>query len=54
MPAVFHQLMGLNSSENPQAHGFTDDILVVTERLEIEHILTVKKIMKSLDEKNDT
>ena len=52
MPAEFQRVMDSILSEYPQAHAFIDDILVVTKGSEIEHIATVEKILRKLDEEN--
>ena len=52
MPAEFQRTMDSILSELPQAHAFIDDLLVVTKGSEIEHISTVQKILRKLDEEN--
>ena len=52
MPAEFQRVMDSILSEFPQAHAFTDDILITTKGSEIEHIPTVEKILKKLDKEN--
>ena len=42
--------MDCNLSEFPQANAFIDDILVVTKGTEIDHIGTVEKFLKKIDE----
>ena len=52
MPAEFQRAMDCILAENPQAHAFIDDILVVTKGTSIDHIATVEKILKKLDREN--
>ena len=52
MPAEFQRVMDCIPSEFPQAHAFIHHILVVTKGTEIDHIATVEKVLKKLDEEN--
>ena len=52
MPAKNHRVMDSILSEFPQAHKFIVDTLVTTKGSEIEHMSTVKKILKKLDKEN--
>ena len=52
MPAEFQRVMDAILSEFPQAHGFIDEILVVTKGSEIEHISAVEKNLRIIDKEN--
>ena len=52
MPAEFQRAMDCFFTEYPQAHAFIDDILLVTDGNEVDHIATVKKLLKKLDREN--
>ena len=39
-------------AEYPHVHAFIDDILIVTKGTAIDHIATVEKILKKLDQEN--
>ena len=52
MLAEFQKVMDSILSEFPQAHAFIDDILITTEGSETEHISTVEKILKKIDNEN--
>ena len=52
MPAEFQRAMDCILAEYPQAHAFIDDILVVSKGTAIDHIETVEKNLKKLDQEN--
>ena len=52
MPAEFQRTMDSIFLEISHAYAFIDDILVDTKESEIDHISTVKKILRKLDKEN--
>ena len=52
MPAEFQRAMDCILAEYPQAHAFIDNILVVSKGIAIDHIATVEKILKKLEQEN--